>query len=103
MRGLTRRSYFTRHSPGPGIVGTPYHRLQHRRSTFDEVATLSVEGLNNPQPFETGISGHGSGRSWENDLLEPPTGLKNGEILLSDQPGLGSKLNEKLLASKRLE
>ncbi len=26
--------------------GTPYHRLQHRRKTFDEVATLSVEGLN---------------------------------------------------------
>ncbi len=26
--------------------GTPYHRLQHRRATFDEVATLSVEGLN---------------------------------------------------------
>jgi IS1 family transposase len=27
-------------------TGTPYHRLQHRRVTFDEVATLSVEGLN---------------------------------------------------------
>ncbi len=26
--------------------GTPYHRLQHRRATFDEVAVLSVEGLN---------------------------------------------------------
>ena len=26
--------------------GTPYHRLQHRRTAFDEVATLSVEGLN---------------------------------------------------------
>jgi transposase-like protein/IS1 family transposase len=26
--------------------GTPYYRLQHRRTTFDEVATLSVEGLN---------------------------------------------------------
>jgi transposase-like protein/IS1 family transposase len=26
--------------------GTPYHRLQHHRATFDEVATLSVEGLN---------------------------------------------------------
>ena len=26
--------------------GTPYHRLQHRRTTFDEVATLSIEGLN---------------------------------------------------------
>jgi transposase-like protein/IS1 family transposase len=25
---------------------TPYHRLQHRRATFDEVAALSVEGLN---------------------------------------------------------
>jgi transposase-like protein/IS1 family transposase len=27
-------------------TGTPYHRLQHRRATFDEVVTLSVEGLN---------------------------------------------------------
>jgi transposase-like protein len=26
-------------------TGTPYHRLQHRRATFDEVVTLSVEGL----------------------------------------------------------
>jgi transposase-like protein len=26
--------------------GTPYYRLQHRRTTLDEVATLSVEGLN---------------------------------------------------------
>src|SRR5206468_2666373 len=24
----------------------PYYRLQHRRTTFDQVATLSVEGLN---------------------------------------------------------
>jgi transposase-like protein len=27
-------------------TGTPYYRLQHRRSTFDRVACLSVEGLN---------------------------------------------------------
>jgi transposase-like protein len=27
-------------------IGTTYHRLQHRRATFDEVAALSVEGLN---------------------------------------------------------
>jgi transposase-like protein len=27
-------------------TGTPYHRLQHRRAIFDEVAALSVEGLN---------------------------------------------------------
>ncbi|PYV45010.1 MAG: hypothetical protein DMG06_04055 [Acidobacteria bacterium] len=26
--------------------GTPYYRLQHRRATFDEVASHSVEGLN---------------------------------------------------------
>ncbi len=26
--------------------GTVYHRFQHRRATFDEVAALSVEGLN---------------------------------------------------------
>src|SRR5215471_5433279 len=27
-------------------TGTPYYRLQHRRASFDQVATLSVEGLN---------------------------------------------------------
>jgi transposase-like protein len=27
-------------------AATPYRRLQHRRTTFDEVATLSVKGLN---------------------------------------------------------
>jgi transposase-like protein/IS1 family transposase len=27
-------------------TGTAYHRLQHRRAIFDEVASLSVEGLN---------------------------------------------------------
>jgi hypothetical protein len=27
-------------------TGTPYYRLQHRRVTFDQVARLSVEGLN---------------------------------------------------------
>jgi transposase-like protein/IS1 family transposase len=27
-------------------TGTPYHRLQLRRATFDEVATFSVEGMN---------------------------------------------------------
>src|SRR4030095_15466189 len=26
--------------------GTPYYRLQHRRATFDGVASLSVEGVN---------------------------------------------------------
>jgi len=40
---------------------------------------------------------------WENDLLEPPTQIKNGHIILSDRPGLGSKLNEKVLASRRLD
>ena len=27
-------------------TATPYYRLQHRRATFDELAALSVEGLN---------------------------------------------------------
>jgi hypothetical protein len=34
---------------GPNLLHDhrdPYHRLQHRRATFDEVAALSVEGLN---------------------------------------------------------
>ena len=27
-------------------TGTPYHRIQHSRNTFDEVCHLSVEGMN---------------------------------------------------------
>ena len=40
---------------------------------------------------------------WENDLLEPPTQIENGHIILTDRPGLGSKLNESVLASQRLD
>src|ERR1019366_5412518 len=29
-----------------GNRGTVYHRLQHRRATFDQVAALSIEGVN---------------------------------------------------------
>jgi hypothetical protein len=38
--------------------GTAYYRLQHRRTTFDKVASLSVEGLNNsPSPEPCGSAG----------------------------------------------
>ena len=40
---------------------------------------------------------------WENELLDPPTQIENGHIILPDGPGLGSKLNEKLLASRRID
>jgi hypothetical protein len=33
-------------------TGTPYYRLQHRRSTFDEVTSLSVAGVNSDRPPE---------------------------------------------------
>ena len=39
---------------------------------------------------------------WENDLLDPPTQIKDGHIVLPDGPGLGFELNEKLLASRRI-
>jgi len=39
---------------------------------------------------------------WENDLLDPPTEVNNGQIVLTDRPGLGAKLNEKLFASRIL-
>jgi len=35
-----------RHARKCSNTATPYCRLQHRRDTFDQVATLSVEGLN---------------------------------------------------------
>lgn len=40
---------------------------------------------------------------WENELLDPPTRIENGHIVLPDGPGLGFVLNEKLLASRRIE
>ncbi len=40
---------------------------------------------------------------WENDLLDPPTQIKDGHIVLPDGPGLGFELNEKMLASRRID
>ncbi len=39
---------------------------------------------------------------WENELLDPPTVVRAGEIVLPTRPGLGSKLNEKLLTLRRV-
>jgi galactonate dehydratase len=39
---------------------------------------------------------------WENDLLVPPSVIRNGEMVLPEGPGLGFELNEKLLASRQL-
>ena len=36
------------------------------------------------------------------ELLDPPTEVHNGEMMLTGRPGLGSKINEKLLASRRV-
>lgn len=41
--------------------------------------------------------------AWENDILIPPTVVRDGAIVLPEGPGLGSKLNEKLLASRRVD
>jgi L-alanine-DL-glutamate epimerase-like enolase superfamily enzyme len=40
---------------------------------------------------------------WENDLLHPPAQIENGHMILPDGPGLGSALNEALLASRRID
>jgi len=39
---------------------------------------------------------------WELDLLDPPTQLDHGHIIPPEGPGLGSKLNEKLLKERRI-
>ena len=40
--------------------------------------------------------------AWEQDLINPPLQIENGELIPSDLPGLGSKLNEDVLASRRI-
>ncbi len=40
---------------------------------------------------------------WEHELLDPPTHIENGYLMLPEGPGLGSKLNEKLIASRRVD
>jgi galactonate dehydratase len=40
--------------------------------------------------------------AWENDLIEPGPVVANGEMELPTGPGLGFRLNEKLLASRRV-
>ena len=39
--------------------------------------------------------------AWESDLIDPPLQIENGELIPSDLPGLGSKLNEDVVASRR--
>jgi transposase-like protein/IS1 family transposase len=45
-RGKRRRYQCQTCGKTSSTTGTPYYRLQHRLATFDEVASLSVEGLN---------------------------------------------------------
>lgn len=40
---------------------------------------------------------------WEPELLKPPLRIENGEIVLSDRPGLGSRLDDKILSTIRLD
>ena len=40
--------------------------------------------------------------AWEHDLIDPPLQIENGELIPSKLPGLGSKLNEDVLTSRRL-
>lgn len=42
------------------------------------------------------------GDSWEQELLEPPTRIEDGHILLPSTPGLGFELNEKALKKRRI-
>ena len=54
-------------------TGTPYYRLQHRRATFDQVATLSVEGLNKSAIARVECIGWNTVDRWlENGILPPP-------------------------------
>jgi L-alanine-DL-glutamate epimerase-like enolase superfamily enzyme len=38
----------------------------------------------------------------EQDLLDPPVSIEQGHLLVSDSPGLGCRLNEKLVKARRL-
>lgn len=48
-------------------------------------------------------AGGAPGNEWEVDLLDPPTQIENGHVILPDGPGLGSLLNESVLASRRID
>lgn len=40
---------------------------------------------------------------WENDLLDPPSRIENGHLILPDGPGLGFRLNEDLVAARAVD
>lgn len=40
--------------------------------------------------------------AWEHDLIDPPLRIENGELIPSDLPGLGSKLNDDVVSARRL-
>ena len=43
-----------------------------------------------------------SWQDWGEELLDPPTKVENGHILINDRPGLGFTLNEKMVQQRRL-
>ena len=56
-----------------------------------------------PNLLRQEFAGAVSNYSWEHDLLEPPLMVDQGELVVSQRPGLGAKLNEQLVRSKRIE
>jgi galactonate dehydratase len=40
--------------------------------------------------------------AWEAEVIEPPNRIERGELVVPDRPGLGFRLNEKLLAKRRI-
>src|SRR3989442_11857508 len=69
-------------------TGTPYYRLQHRRATFDQVATLSVEGLNKSaiaRVERIGWNGIRSIAGWKKRATAAVAST------IKEQPGLGPR------------
>ena len=52
--------------------------------------------------FYQEYAGGAPNNDWENELLEPSMQIENGHLVLHQGPGLGFKLNEKLLASRQI-
>jgi transposase-like protein len=60
--------------------GEPYYRLQHRRATFDEVAALSVEGLNKSAIARTKRIAWNTVHRWLERAASWCRGFNNGRI-----------------------
>lgn len=80
-----------------GIKVTPHHWTGPVAAVAAAQVSASISNLLR-QEYAAAVSNF----PWENELLYPPLEINNGQLVVSQRPGLGVKLNEELVSSRRI-